>query len=133
MSLSGILDEFETRQKQFFHIFGAKEKIRNFFFPGKIGFFRKKSVFYRENRYLSEKSAIFLRFFYFRFFHRKSFPAPPKIDFLHKNRSKKPIFLSMADLLQICNEITTTLAYSLSFYFWDLATKLATDVKFVAI
>ena len=40
---------------------------------------------------------------------------------------------TVADLLQICNGMTTTLAYSLSFDFWDLATELATDVKFVAI
>ena len=39
---------------------------------------------------------------------------------------------TVVDLLQICNGITT-LAYSLSFDFWDLATELATDVKFVAI
>ena len=40
---------------------------------------------------------------------------------------------TVADLLQICNGMTTTLAYSLSFDFWDLATEFATDVKFVAI
>ena len=40
---------------------------------------------------------------------------------------------TVADLLQICNEITTTLAYSMFFDFWDLATELALDVKFVAI
>ena len=40
---------------------------------------------------------------------------------------------TVADLLQICNGIATTLAYSLSFDFWDLATELATDVKSIAI
>ena len=40
---------------------------------------------------------------------------------------------TVADLLQICNGMTTTFAYSLSFDFWDLATELAMDVKFVAI
>ena len=63
MSLPGILGGFETRHKQFFHIFGAKEKTgkkSEIFFPGKIGFFREKSVFIEKNRYLSEKSAIFL-------------------------------------------------------------------------
>ena len=40
---------------------------------------------------------------------------------------------TVADLLKICNEMATTLAYSLSFDFWDLTTELATDVKFVAI
>ena len=38
-----------------------------------------------------------------------------------------------ADLLQICNGMATKFSYSLSFDFWDLATELATDVKFVAI
>ena len=40
---------------------------------------------------------------------------------------------TVADLLQICNGMATTVAYSLYFDFWDLATELATDVKFVAI
>ena len=40
---------------------------------------------------------------------------------------------TVANLLQICNGMTTTLAYSLSFDFWDLATELAMDVKSVAI
>ena len=39
----------------------------------------------------------------------------------------------VADLLQICNGMTTTLPYSLSFDFWNLATELTTDVNFVAI
>ena len=58
VSLPGTLGGFETRQKQIFHIFGTREKIRNFFFrknrdfsknigilSGNIGFYRKKSVF----------------------------------------------------------------------------------------
>ena len=40
---------------------------------------------------------------------------------------------TVADLLQICNGMTTTLAYSLSFDFWDLTTELAMDVKCIAI
>ena len=40
---------------------------------------------------------------------------------------------TVADMLQICNGMTTTLVYSLSFDFWDLATELVTNVKFVAI
>ena len=40
---------------------------------------------------------------------------------------------TVADLLQICNRMTITIAYSLSFDFWDLEIELATDVKFVAI
>ena len=36
---------------------------------------------------------------------------------------------TVADLLQICNGMATTLVYSLSFDFWDLAM----DVKSVAI
>ena len=71
MPLPGILGRFETRQKQYFHIFGAREKIRKIFFQEKSVFLKKISVFYREisvfigkNRYLSKKSAIFLRFFH---------------------------------------------------------------------
>ena len=40
---------------------------------------------------------------------------------------------TVTDLLQICNGMTTTLAYSLSFDFCDLETELATYVKCVAI
>ena len=40
---------------------------------------------------------------------------------------------TVADLLQICNGMTKTVAYSLSFDFRDLATELTTDVKSVAI
>ena len=66
MPLPGILGGFETRQKQFFHIFGAKGKNQKFFFSGKIGFFEKYRYFIGKNRYLSEnigiyrKTAIFL-------------------------------------------------------------------------
>ena len=77
MSLSGILGRFETRHKQFFHIFGAKEKIRNFFFPEK-------------NR------RFFFDFFTSDFSTRKSFPVPLKTNFSTKNRPKKTIFLSMS-------------------------------------
>ena len=40
---------------------------------------------------------------------------------------------TVADLLQISNEMATMFSYSLPFDFWDLETELATDVKFVAI
>ena len=39
---------------------------------------------------------------------------------------------TIVDMLQNCNGIAT-LAYSLSFDFWDLETELATNVKSVAI
>ena len=71
MSLLGILGGFETRQKQFFHIFGAREKSINFFS-------QEKSVFFGE---ISEKSAIFLRFFHTRFFHPKIFSSTTEIRF----------------------------------------------------
>ena len=81
MPLSGILGGFETRQKQFFHIFGAREKIRKFFFQEKFVFFWEKSGFIGKNRFLSEKSVIFLRFFYFRCFHPKIFSNTTEIRF----------------------------------------------------
>ena len=99
MSLPGILGGFETRPKQIFHIFGTREKIRNFFFLEKIGIFRKISVFYREisvfigkNRYLSEKSVIFLRFFYFRFFHPKIFSSTAENRFFAEKSVEKTDF-----------------------------------------
>ena len=71
-----------------FSYFWNQGKNQKFFFPGKIGIFRKKSVFYREisvfigkYRYLSEKSAIFRRFFAIRFFHCKIFSRPTEIRF----------------------------------------------------
>ena len=77
MSISGILDGFETLKKQFFHIFGTKEKI---------GFYRKNRRFFSD-------------FFTSNFFFLKSFPIQLKIDFSPKNRPKKSIFLSEGDIL----------------------------------
>ena len=101
MPLPGILGGFETYQKQFFHIFGAREKIKIFFFLEKSGFFGKY-------RYLSEKIGIYRknRRFFFDFFTPdfsipKSFPAPPKSDFSQKNRPKSAIFCSMVASLPI--------------------------------
>ena len=81
MSLLSILGGFETRQKQIFHIFGTREKIRIFFFQEKSGFFGKNRYFIGKYRYLSEKSAIFCRFFAIRFFHCKIFSRPTEIRF----------------------------------------------------
>ena len=59
VSLPGILGGFETRQKQIFHIFGTREKIRNFFFQEKSGFFGKYRYFIGKYRYLSENIDIY--------------------------------------------------------------------------
>ena len=79
MPLPGILGGFETLQKQFFHIFGAKEKtgkkIRN------LKFQEKSFFFFWKNRFFSEKSAMFLRFFYFRFFLPKIVSNPTENRF----------------------------------------------------
>ena len=74
----------------FFAYFWSQEKNKNKKFPGKIGFFSGI------NRFLSEKSAIFHRFFFSDFSIPISFPAPPKSDFSSKNRPKSAIFLSMS-------------------------------------
>ena len=85
--LLGILGGFESLQKQLFHIFGANEKIgKKFEILGKIAFFREK------NRVSSEKLAIFLRIFYFRFFLPKIVSNPTENDFWPKNRPKKNDF-----------------------------------------
>ena len=81
MSLLGILGGFETCQKQIFHIFGTREKIRNFFFQEKSGFFGKNRYFIGNYRFLSEKSTIFRRFFYFRFFHPNIFSSTTEIRY----------------------------------------------------
>ena len=82
-----------------FSYFFSQGKNQKFFFPGKIGFFRKKTVFYREksvfigkNRYLSEKLVIFLRFFYFRFFHPKIFSSTTENRFFAKKSAEKNDF-----------------------------------------
>ena len=94
---------FKTRQKQFFHLFGAREKIRKKFFHEKSFFFSEKSIFYREksvfigkNRYLLEKSAIFLRFFYFRFFLPKIVSNPTKNQFFVEKSAEKNDFFVLA-------------------------------------
>ena len=95
MSLLGILGGFKTHQKQIFHIFGTKEKIRNFFskknrdFSEKIGILSGNIGIYRKNR------RFFADFFISDFFILISFPAPPKSDISPKNRPKLAIFLSM--------------------------------------
>ena len=66
---------------------GKKSEI---FFSGKIGIFLENIGIYQKNQ------RFFADFFSSDFSTRKSFPAPPKTDFLPKNRSKKPIFLSMS-------------------------------------
>ena len=64
-----------------FYIFGAREKIRNYF-SGKNRFFPKNCQFFSD-------------FFTFEFSFPKSFPTQLKIDFSSKNRPKKTIFLSL--------------------------------------
>ena len=75
MPFPGILGGFETRQKQFFAYFWSQEKNK------KKKFFQEKSIFIGKNRFLSEKSAIFLRFFFFRFFHPNIFSSTTEIRF----------------------------------------------------
>ena len=75
MLLLGILGGFETRQKHFFHIFGARKKIRKFFF-------QEKSVFFAE---------IFLNDFSMDF----SSPLQPITEKSPKNRPIFPIFCSL--------------------------------------
>ena len=88
MQFPSILGGFETRQKQFFAYFLSQEKNqkknsrKNWFFSG-------------ENRFLSEKSAIFRRFFFSEFSTAKSFLGPPKSYFSPKNRPISVIFLSL--------------------------------------
>ena len=56
----------------------VRSKIFILLEPGKKSeffFFQEKSGFFGKYRYLSEKSAIFRRFFYFRFFHPKIFSS----------------------------------------------------------
>ena len=58
-------------------------------FSEKIGILSGNIGIYRKNR------RFFSDFFTSDFSIRKYFPAPPKTDFLPKNRPKKTIFLSM--------------------------------------
>ena len=122
MSLSGILGGFETRQKQIFHIFGTREKIRNFFFQEKSGFFGKNRYFigkYRyfigKYRYLSENIGIYRKnrrffadFLPSDFSTAKSFPGPPKSDFSPKNRPISAIFLFLGMTTQLRSQLLTT-------------------------
>ena len=99
----GILGGFETRQKQFFCIFlesGKKSKKKKIqeksVFIGKNRFFSGKNrFFFGKNRFLSEKSAIFRRFFFPDFSTTISFPGPPISDFSPKNRPISAIFCSL--------------------------------------
>ena len=85
-------------RSNFFIFLEPREKSRNFF-SRKNRFFRKISVFYREKsvfigkyRYLSEKSAIFLRFFYFRFFLPKIVSNPIENRFFAEKSAEKADF-----------------------------------------
>ena len=115
MSLLGILDGFETCQKQFFHIFGAREKIRKIFFQEKISFYRKNRRFFSD-------------FFYFRFSIPKSFSAPPKSDFSPKNRTKLAIFLSMTAAYRTYPK---TYIYSLHFSKYDNQHTLSKSLRLI--
>ena len=68
---------------------GSKPVRSNFF----IFFFQEKSVFFGKNRYLSEKSAIFLRFFHTRFFHPKIFFNITEIRFFAEKSTEIGDFL----------------------------------------
>ena len=99
MPLPGIFGGFETGQKQFFYIFGAKGKNtkkknsrKNRFFRKISVFYREKSVFLRKYRYLSEKSVIFLPFFYFRFFLPKIVSNPKENRFFAEKSVEKTDF-----------------------------------------
>ena len=78
----------------FLHIFGVRKKKKkkisrknrffsekNRFLSVKIGFFRRKIGFIGKNRFYRKKSAIFRRFFFFRFFHCKIFSRPADFRF----------------------------------------------------
>ena len=54
---------------------------KNRFLSVKIGFFRRKIGFIGKNRFYRKKSAIFRRFFFFRFFHCKIFSRPADFRF----------------------------------------------------
>ena len=123
MSLLGILGGFETRRKQIFHTFGAREKIRNFFFQKKSVFYLEISVFIGKNRYLSEKSAIFLRFFYFRFFHLKIFSSTTENRFFaEKSAEKNDFFVHECTVTITITASSTTIIegqyFSLFFFFF---------------
>ena len=101
MLLPGILGGFETRQKHFFHIFGARKKNQKIFFPGKIG---KNRFFFGKNRDLSEIIGIFLKnrpFFAEIFLNDFSMdfssPLQPITEKSPKNRPIFPIFCSLVD------------------------------------
>ena len=86
----------------FFSHFWSQEKNQKIFFPEKSVFFRKKSGFIGNYRDFSEKSAIFRRNFFKRFFHGFFFSTPAdnrKIaeisanfsDFLFPDRDKRSL------------------------------------------
>ena len=89
MPFPGILDGFETPQKQFFAYFWSQEKNKkkikisrkNRFLSVKIGFFRGKIGFYRKKSVFIGKIGDFSPIFFFRFFHCKIFSKPTEIRF----------------------------------------------------
>ena len=105
MPLPGILGGFETRQKHFFHIFGAREKIRKFFFQEKSG---KIDFFFGKNRDLSEIIGIFpknRRFFVEIFLNDFSMdfssPLQPITKKSPKNEPIFPIFCSLVSIGEV--------------------------------
>ena len=87
-------------RSNFLHIFGVRKKNQKKIFSRKyrflsvkIGFFGEKSVFIGKNRFLSEKSAIFRRFFFSRFFHCKIFSKPTEIRFFSEKSANIGDFL----------------------------------------
>ena len=83
MALPDIFGGFENRQKQFF-------LISDFFFQEKSVFFSGKY------RFFSEKSAIFLRFVYFRFFLPKIVSNPTENQFFVEKSAEKNDFFVLA-------------------------------------
>ena len=76
MPLPGIFGGFETRQKHFFHIFGARKKIRKFFSQEKSVFIGKNRFFFGKNRDLSEIIGIYPK-------NRRFFAEIFSNDFFH--------------------------------------------------
>ena len=114
MPILGILGGFETLQNQFFHIFGAREKI---------GFFL-------ENRFLTEKSAIFLRFFYFRFFLPKIVSNLTENRFFAEKSAEKNDFF--CPWIRLCNEelLKSEEASEKSLFFFSLSHFLSFSFTF---
>ena len=91
MPLPAILDGFDSLQKQLFSYFwsqGKKSKISK-----NISFFGKYRVFFGKYRKIGEKSAIFRRFFYKRFFLLKIVSNPTENRFFAEKSAEKTDFL----------------------------------------